>query len=147
MNAHSNSKQSINKSLPAAAHRRQMLWQVWVPLGISIFIMLGLGVLAIIGAFQQSPQVARWGNLSAVWIIIPVLFSILLLLAVVGACIYGMSKLLHKVPDWMLRLQLLFIQVQLLIRRVADTSTKPVMGVHGFGARVTSLQHQLFGKK
>jgi hypothetical protein len=81
----------INAS-PVADHRRQMLWQVWLPLGISIFIVLALIILTIVGAAQDSPQISRWGNISAIMVIIPVLLVGTLLLVIVLALVYGMSN-------------------------------------------------------
>lgn len=88
---------------PSVEHRRQMTWQVWVPLGASILIFLGLTGLVVAGALAKSDQIERWGSLSAVWIILPVLFVGLIILTILIACVFGMSKLLVKMPDWMLK--------------------------------------------
>jgi hypothetical protein len=132
---------------PAADHRRQMLWQVWVPLGVSILIIVALMVLTIIGAVQKSDQVERWGSLSAVWVIIPVLITLVIFLAIALAGVYGMSKLLQHMPQWMLKAQLGVVHIGLIIRRAADAATRPVMEVSSAETRVKTLWQKIFGKK
>ena len=131
---------------PAAEHRRQMIWQVWVPLSASILIVLGLIGMTIAGALLKSNQVERWGNLSTVWVILPVLFVGLIFLAIIIACVYGMSKLLIRMPGWMLKLQMGVVHIGQIIRRAADISTRPVMTVNGVQARMETVRKRIFGK-
>jgi hypothetical protein len=130
---------------PSAAHRKQMVWQVWVPLGASILIVLALMVLTILGAFRQSGQIERWGNLSAVWVILPVLMVIFVFTAITFACVYGMSKLLGKIPGWMLSLQLFMLRVALETRKFADAATQPVVKANTTQTRVKTLWKKVFG--
>lgn len=132
---------------PAARHRKQMLWQVWAPLIASIVIFLALAILSVVGAVQGSPQVERWGNLSAVWVIMPVLFSGLLLLVIVAGLAYGVHKLLQKMPEWLLKAQLFMLRLALTIRRAADQATTPVVAVNTFSARVSTLWGKFFRRK
>jgi hypothetical protein len=134
-------------SSPAADHKRQMIWQVWVPLGASTLIIVALMVLSIVGAIQKSDQVERWGNLSAVWVIIPVLITLVIFLAILLGCVFGMSKLLQKMPQWMLKAQLGVVHIGLIIRRAADAATRPVMEVNSMETRVKTLWQKIFGKK
>ena len=128
----------INAS-PVEDHRRQMRMQVWLPLGLTLLVVLALVVLAIIGTVNESPQINRWGNLSAVIVILPVLLTMFVFLIIVGAAVYGMRKLLHKMPDWMLRLQLRMVRIALGVRRAADSATQPVIKTNTFSARVKRL--------
>jgi len=136
----------INAS-PVADHRRQMLRQVWAPLFISLFVVLALMILTIVGAVNANPQVEHWGGISAILIIIPLLLVLLVFLAITGACIYGMTKLLKRMPDWMLRLQLLLVRVSVAVRRGADAATQPVIKVNMFSARVKRLWNRVFRKR
>lgn len=128
----------INAS-PVAVHRRQMRIQVWLPLAVSILIILVLMILTIISAIQGSPQIEWWGNISAIIVILPVLLILFIFLAITGAIVYGMTKLLNRVPDWMLRLQLIFERLSLSVRRASDSATKPVFTVNGFSSRVRAF--------
>lgn len=124
---------------PVEDHRKQMRMQVWLPLGLTLLVALALVVLTIVGAVNESPAVNKWGNLSAVFVIIPVLLTMLVFLVIVGAAVYGMRKLLQKMPDWMLRLQLRMVRISLGVRRAADAATQPVMKTNTFSARVKRL--------
>ncbi len=135
---------SAARITPAQRHRKQMLWQVWVPLIASIVIVLALAILSVVGAVQGSPQIERWGNLSAVWVIMPVLFSGLLMLVIVVGMAYGFSKLLQKMPEWLLKAQLFMLRLALTARRIADQAATPVVSVNTFSARVSTLWGKIF---
>jgi hypothetical protein len=132
---------------PAELHRKQMAWQVWVPLWASVAIILALVILTIFGAVTQSSQVERWGNLSAVWVIIPVLLTLIIFLVLIGGCVYGMSKLLKAVPGWMLAVQLFMVRVSQIFRQIADAVVRPVISVHQFSAEAKTLGQKIFSKK
>lgn len=132
---------------PVAQHRKQMIRQVWLPLGVTTVIVLALAILAIIGTVQGSSQVNKWGNISAIWVILPVLFFGLIFLAMFGGGAYGLSRLLKKMPGWMLKIQLFMIHLALTIRRASDSATKPVMAVNTFSTSVGTLWERIFGKK
>lgn len=132
-----------NKALPAAAHRRQMIWQVWAPLFVSIIIVLGLAFLAIAGAAVGSPQVERWASISAVLVIIPWLIIGLIIFAIIGGVAYGVFWLLERMPGWLLTAQLFMVQTALTVRRIADVVAKPVMSVNIFSAQVSALWRKL----
>lgn len=139
-------ERSIQAS-PVEMHRRQMIRQVWLPLGASIVVMLALMILSIVGTVQGSPAVNHWGNISAVFIILPVLFFGLLLLGILGGADYGMSKLLKKVPGWMLKVQLFMIKLSLTVRRAANSATTPIFKANTISARATTLWDRIFNRK
>lgn len=137
----------VIKASPVETHRRQMVRQVWIPLIATLVIVLALVILAVIGTVQGSDQVNRWGNISALIVIIPLMIQGLLLLALYGGIAFGLYKLLKKMPGWMLRLQLLMLRVSLTVRRVADSTTRPVFAVNTFEARATTLWDRIFRRK
>jgi hypothetical protein len=124
-----------------------MLWQVWAPLTASMIIVLALAVLSVVGAAQGSSQVERWGNLSAVWVILPVLVSGVLILGLVGGSAYGVYWLLKKMPGWLLKAQLFMLRLALTTRRAADKATTPVFAVNTFSTRASTLWSKIFHRK
>lgn len=132
---------------PSADHRRQMKLQVWLPLIASIVFVLALVILTIVGAVRGSPQIERWGNISAVIVILPVLLAGLLLLGLVGGSAYGLTKLLQKMPGWMLNAQLFILRVALLTRKGADAATKPIFTANNFSARASALWNRYIRRK
>ncbi len=145
MHANTTSPNPPKMVTPSTAHRRQMIWQVWFPLVASIIIVLALAILAIYGATVGSPNVERWGSISAVIVIVPWLIIGLVLMAIVGGIAFGVHWLLNKMPGWMLKLQMLMLRLALILRRVSDAATKPVVGASTFSARVSALWRKLVG--
>ncbi len=112
-----------------------------------MLVVLALAILTIIGAAQGSSQIERWGHISAIWVIIPVLISGIVILAIVGGSAYGMSKLLGKMPEWLLKAQLFMVHLALTVRRAADAATKPIMASNTLSARVSTLWGRLFHRR
>ncbi len=147
MNAKFTPLNPTSRPTPTALHRRQMIWQVWLPLIVSIIIVLAVEALAIVGAANGSPLVDHWGAIAAILIIIPVLVVLLVILGFVGGMAYGVSRLLKPMPGWMLKAQLFMVRVALIVRRAADASTKPVVAASTFSARVSRLWNDIFHHK
>ena len=135
----------INTS-PAAQHRRQMIWQVWVPIIASIIIVLAVAILAIVGTVQGSSLINQWGNISAIYCIIPILVTGLVLLALNGGIIYGLGKLYKKMPLWMFIVRMRAAQMAVLVRRASNSAVQPVMAVNSFDARVRAFWKKIFNK-
>lgn len=132
---------------PSATHRRQKLWQIWVPMIVTILIVLGLETWAIIGAVQGSPQVDRWGAVSAVIVIIPVLFYGIIFLAIAGGLAFGVTYLLRKTPGVMFSIQSFMLRVALATRQVADSITKPVFATNTVTSKTKALWDILFHRR
>ncbi len=126
-----------------AEHKRQMLLQVWLPLGGGILIVLALCALAILGTVQGNSEVNRWGNISAVYVMIPTLLSSLLTLTLLVLAIVGVSKLLKKMPGWMFAVQALFARIYAITRQVADKLTTPVMAAGGVSAGLKAARRKI----
>ena len=135
----------VNAS-PAADHRRQMIWQVWVPIIASTVIVLAIAILAIVGTVQGNSLINHLGNIAAIYLIIPVLITGLIVLALNGGIIYGLAKLLKKVPLWMFILRMRAGQLAVVTRRGANTVVQPIMKVNTFNARVRALWKKIFNK-
>jgi hypothetical protein len=135
---------SPNQPTPSAQHRRQMLWQGWVPLGVCTILVLALAILAILGAVQGSDQVERWGNISAVIVILPTLLMGLFLLLLVGGLAFGVTVLLKHMPGWMLSVQMFSIRIALLVRKASDAIVQPVIGVNTSKTRASTLWKTIF---
>jgi predicted PurR-regulated permease PerM len=135
------------QDLPARQHRRQMFLQVWLPLTASLVLTLALVTLAVIGTVQGSPQVNRWGNISAVFVIIPVLIFGLVLMALVGGLAYGVNRLLKKMPGWLYSAQVFMQQVAESVSKAADSAAQPVIKVNTTTSRVSAFLNRILRRK
>jgi hypothetical protein len=126
-----------------AEHKRQMLLQVWLPLGGGTVLVLAVCVLAILGTIYRNPEVNRWGNISAVYLLIPTLLVNLVPLALLGLAIYGMSKLLVKFPGWMYAVQSFFGRIYTICRQAADKLAAPVLAAGGFSEGLKAARQKI----
>ncbi|GAP05872.1 MAG TPA: hypothetical protein DEQ80_08970 [Anaerolinea thermolimosa] len=121
-------------------HHRQVLTQILLPLWLSILVGVGLAVLAVIGTVHQSSEVNRWGNISAIFVILPNLITSLFTLVILFLIVRGVSIFHQKLAGWLIRLQGIFHQLRLLARSLADRVVAPVFFVHQMNARVQYLR-------
>jgi hypothetical protein len=127
----------------SAEHKRQMLLQVWLPLAGGTALVLAVCILAIIGTFRGSSEVNRWGNISAVYLIIPSLLTSLVPIVLYILAIRGMSKLLAKMPVWMMAVQALFTRIYAITRQVADKLAAPVLTAGGLSAGLKTARRKI----
>ena len=124
-------------------HRRELAWQIILPVALASLLIVALIVLINIATFNQGGDVARWAAISTIWIVIPVMLAGLILLALLVALVYGMKRLLDITPTYTGLAQDYVHKAAGYIRRGADMAVKPVLLLDGIGAGV----RRLFGRK
>lgn len=67
---------------PAKLHESQHIWQILVPVLLTVLVMVGIGVLMIILSAQPTGFDEKWAQISLVFLILPSLLIGLVLLAV-----------------------------------------------------------------
>jgi hypothetical protein len=120
-------------------HRRELAWQIILPVALSAAGFVALIVLINIATFNEGGDVARWAAISTIWIIIPVMVAGLILLALIGALVYLMKRLLDIAPTYTGMAQDYVHIAAGYIRRFADMAVKPVLFIDGLGASVRRL--------
>ena len=124
-------------------HRRELVWQIILPVVLTSLVIVALIVLVNIATFNQGADVARWAAISTIWIVIPVMLAGLVLLAVFSALVYGMKRLLEITPTYTGLAQDYVHRAAGYIRRGADLAVRPVLFLDGIGASI----RRLFGRK
>ena len=124
-------------------HRRELAWQIILPVVLSVLVIVALIVLINVATFNQGGDVGRWAAISTIWIVIPVMLAVLILLALIGALVYGMKRLLDIAPTYTGMAQDYVHIAAGYIRRGADMAVKPVLFLDGISASVRAL----FGRK
>ena len=74
-------------------HRKEVFWQIWLPIGIGALALLALGVMAGLSLQGGTDSAARWGNIAVMWLILPVFALGLLSLSLLFGLIFGVFKL------------------------------------------------------
>jgi hypothetical protein len=124
-------------------HRKELAWQIILPVTFSALLIVALIVLINVATFNQGGDVGRWAAISTIWIVIPVMFVGLVLLALLIALVYGMKRLLNIAPTYTGLAQDYIHKVAGYIRRGADLAVKPVLFLDGIGASLRAF----FGRK
>lgn len=127
----------------ATQHRRQVLIQIWLPLTVGTLLVLAVAGLAIAGTVNKSSEVNRWGNISAVYVMLPTLVTSLLTLSLLVLAILGISKLLVKVPVWLAAVQKIFARIAALVKAYADKLAAPVVAVGGVTSGLNAARRKL----
>jgi len=123
------------RPLPDPKHRKQTFWQIWVPLCLSILVILFLAVLAAVSAGTSAgPTVTKWSHLSTIYLVTPILIGGFVILAIAGAFIYGMARLLDILPVYTRRVQGFFRQMVVLIHKWSDKTVQPVLAIKSWWA-------------
>jgi len=123
-----------------AIHRRQVFWQITLPLIVLALIFLALTVVvSLTGAGLQS----RWADISAIWCLCPNLIVLLLCVGSLGGMSYGLFRLLRVLPGKLFSLQKLSLKFRDGVQKVSDAAVEPVLKVHSSRAGQKTLWKNL----
>jgi hypothetical protein len=118
-------------------HRREIFWQITIPLVIGVLVVLALAVGILFGSVAD---VSRWADISIIWLILPSLLITLVFLIVTAALAYVVLLLINRLPPYMLLLQDFFHKIRDGVRRVSDKAVEPVLRVEGLKASWRALR-------
>jgi hypothetical protein len=112
----------VRNTRTQALIRRDTIWQIGVPLGIVVAVVVVL--MIIVGFVMTAPSRSVWADISLIFLIIPTALMGLVFLALLAGAVYGLRYLLREVPffikpvqDWMV---LLSYRVSNVTERVAN---------------------------
>lgn len=124
-------------------HRKELTWQILLPVILSALLFVALIVLINIATFNQGGDVGRWAAISTIWIVIPVMVAGVVLLALLVALVYLMKRLLGITPTYTGLAQDYVHLAASYIKRGTEMAVKPVLFLDGIGVSVKAF----FGKK
>jgi len=120
-------------------HRSQMFTRILLPVIFSAVLIVGAAVWLSVAALKGGGDVSRWGAISAIWVLLPLMFAALVFTLLLAALIYLMSRLLKTLPGYTGRVQEFSYRVEAILRRGLDTSVKPVFAFSQIGAMVKAF--------
>ena len=124
-------------------HRRELAWQILLPMVVSVLGFIALIVLIYFATFEGNGDVARWAAISTIWIILPLMLAGLVLFALLGALVYGMKRLLEITPTYTGMAQDYVHRIASYVKRGADMVVRPVLFLDSIGASI----RRIFGRK
>lgn len=110
----------------AAAHRREVLWQIILPM-VLVGVVLLAGVVAL--GLTGVGSAGRWADISLMWLLLPVIVLSIVPLALLVGLIYGLTRALGALPGLAYQAQRALLRVERTTRRIADRAAAPVIGV------------------
>jgi hypothetical protein len=128
---------------PNLQHRKQKLWQIWVPLGIAIALISALLVWAALATLGDPVVGMEWAAISIIFLSLPAMLIGLIILAVLAGLIYLISKLLRVLPYYSLMARTFVYRAGAKLINVTDTLAKPVVFINSLWAGWLKLLERL----
>lgn len=120
-------------------HRRDLRWKIILPVVLSAVLCLALTVLVNIATFRDNGDVARWAEVSTIWLAIPAILVLLVSLVIHVGLVYLLAKLLNILPTYTGKAQDLFYKIEGLARRFGDSAAKPFIFINSVGAGINRI--------
>jgi hypothetical protein len=120
-------------------HRKDLTWKIIFPVVLSVVLCIALIVLVNVATFRDNGDVGRWAAVSTIWIVIPIMFGMLIFLALLVGIIYLLAKLLNVTPTYTGLAQDYVRKAAVYIKHAADALVKPVLQLNGILAGVIAF--------
>ena len=124
---------SARNPVTAERHRREVFWQITVPLAAGVVLVLAIGAIATFSTTAGTKS--QMADIALVHLIIPMLFFGTISLVMLGGTVYGLTRLLQAMPYFFLRVQIFFLRTQIGVHRFTDGLVAPMLKIHTFTAR------------
>ena len=122
--------------LTHAAHKREVFWQITLPLLLGILLILAVVGAIIFSVIQPVTDVERWADVPLIWLILPSLFFALLLLAILAGLVFAVSYMFRIIPPYALVVQLYFEQAKSKIEQLLNMSAEPFLRINSLWAAI-----------
>ncbi len=137
MNGYPPGAERPRNPLTANQHRREVFWQITVPLivgGVIVLVLAGLSAFATTAGSKS-----HLADAALVGLVSQALMFGLVMLLMLGGTVYGLFRLLGVLPYFFMRTQIFFLRIQLGVMKVDQRLVEPVLRMHGFSARTRAF--------
>lgn len=110
-----------------AEHRREVFWQISVPLVVGILLLLAAVGAIIFSATQSVFELDRWADVSLLWLIMPSLFFALIILIILIGFIYAITLLLRVTPRYTYIVQQYFEIGKGKVSQISNRIIEPII--------------------
>lgn len=128
-------------------HRREVLWQIWLPVIILILAFVSLAVLTAVGTARNPNNGTHWSSISIIILILPLIPAGLIMLAILIVMIYGIAKTLQILPTYSLIARTYIFQLYFFILVWADRLVQPVLWIKSASAAAAKFFDLIFSRK
>jgi FtsH-binding integral membrane protein len=120
-------------------HRRQFWLQIFLPMLVTILIIIAVAVLTGLAAFGENGDSPRWAAISTIWLVIPVMIFGLVFLAILAGLIYLLARGLKVIPPYSSKAQYYVNRATSEVQRFSDMASKPVLFIEGIKASLKAF--------
>jgi len=117
-------QQAIRNPEAYRRHKKDVFWQITLPLVIACLLVISLAVWTGLAA-SSGADLSRAANTSLMLLILPVFFVSLVVLVILIALLVGVLWLLKKIPYYAMKIQTVLLSVRETISKAADGAAKP----------------------
>jgi hypothetical protein len=140
-------KESKRKLSAVERHHRQAAWQIWVPVGLAIALVLTLFVLSVLATVYNLPISKTLGPVAAIWVIIPNCFGGLITLGILAGLVFLVAKMLGGLPRLGSRILHAFDRLHELVLALSNRIASPVVKVNGWKAGWDKIWESIWPSK
>ena len=122
-------------------HRKDTFWQIWLPLIVSVLLILALAVVIVVSTVRDTSGDfnTKWSSISLVYLSLPTLLLALIVLILLAGLIYLLVRLYQWIPGFSLRVTDFMNQVSYYARLVCDKSVSPIVFVRSKYAGLNAI--------
>ncbi len=108
-------------------HRRQAFWQIWIPLGIVILLVLTAAVLAAVFTGGGQISSGQLASVSIIWLILPLIVAGFIYLLFIAGMIFFIARAARLLPVYTHLIQLYAHIINLRVTEFLDRLVNPVI--------------------
>lgn len=117
------------------AHRRQAIWQIYLPLILfGVFLIVAIVLVILL----DDAGASKWADISLIYILSLVMVGMLLTMIMLVVTVVYTSKLLKGTPYFFFVIQRYTYIVELRIKQVSSGAAEPILRINSMiaGARI-----------
>jgi hypothetical protein len=122
-----------------SAHRRDVLWQITVPIIIGTAVLLLAVIGVILAGSSGTGDISRWADISMIWLLTPNIILAVFVLVILCAFVYVFIYLLRVLPSYTRMAQDFFFRVQTQVRIYSDKAVEPILKIQSFKAGAKAI--------
>jgi uncharacterized membrane protein len=119
------------------AHRRQVMWQIYLPIALVILLVILAGILVILA---PTLKVSRWADIALIMLISTTMLAAFIFLALNILSIYGMRRALQMLPYYLFMGQGFMYRLRSRLLYISDRAVEPVLWTRSNFAKLQAIQ-------
>jgi uncharacterized membrane protein len=120
-------------------HRRQTIWQIYVPLIVFALLVIATIVLAILA---EDEQTSKWGDIALIFIISITMVSFLVVIIGLVVSVIYTRRLSKVTPYYFFEAQRFIYLVEIRVKKVSNIAVEPILRVNSFFAGIRTLRRK-----